>query len=95
MGTTLVLEFVFAFPVAGLQRVGLAALLAIPFLVVVLVVPPALVVGLMLSEKPRKETRALLRPLIDWSKVIAGSAQQSLQQVGTSGPRSVPRISGQ
>ena len=72
----------FVFPSAGWQRVALAALLVIPFLLMVVLTTPGCLVWLFLPAKQRNDFLALNGRFIEWAKVIAGSMQSPPRQIG-------------
>ena len=59
-----------AVPIRGWQRVGVAALLTIPLVLVVLSIMPGLLVSVFLSDARREYTLKLIAHIVAWARVI-------------------------
>ncbi|MGI8451917.1 MAG: hypothetical protein ACR2MP_32970 [Streptosporangiaceae bacterium] len=66
----------FAVPIAGWQRVAVAALLVIPFVLAIVLTTPGWLLWIFLPAKQRQDFLALNGKLIEWARVIAGGVQE-------------------
>lgn len=72
-----------AVPSRGWQRVGVAALLTVPFILVVISIMPVLLVSTFLDGARRQYMLRLMDHMIGWARVIAHADLSAAPSAGT------------